>query len=145
MITNTIRWSGFTDTATLVLFDPAQLADKISEECDWWTGDGDLEREEATGKLVFIDTGTDGVFALDIAVSLSASAERRIKEARLCVTSGVVLFGAAECLPGEGVAIIDCLGEIRVEPGNYDVLVQAGDQTADVNGHYMVYLNQNAG
>jgi hypothetical protein len=43
-----------TDTATLVIFDPARLEAHLVDESDWWTGSGDLEREEALENLLFV-------------------------------------------------------------------------------------------
>lgn len=112
-----------TDTATLVLFDEQSLSDKVEQECDWWTGEGDLQREEELESLAYIDTGSDGYYDLRIQVGGQPVYGRVIKISRLSVPSGELLFGAGECLPGEGPAIREYLGRVAVQSGEYSVVV----------------------
>ena len=112
-----------TSTATLVLFDPEILREKLAEECDWWTGDGDLEVEAQAGKLAFIDTGADGYYWVSVLRSPAQTEAPVVKHSTLRVESGTLIYGPGEGLPGEGVAVYDDMGQIEVPPGLYDVTV----------------------
>jgi hypothetical protein len=51
-----------TDTATLAIFDYAQLQSYLNDECDWWAQDFSDIAEVKTGKVAFIGLGADGVY-----------------------------------------------------------------------------------
>jgi len=114
-----------TDTATLVIFDPASLVDRIEDEVDWWTGVGDLEAEEKSRRIVFIDVGSDGTYRLRIRVRSPEPNTMPVKSAHLLCPSGEIFFGAGECLPGDGEAIREFLGVLRVPPGEYKVTISS--------------------
>lgn len=113
----------FTDTATIVLFDPARLAGRQHDECDWWTGDADLEREEAAENLSFVGTRTDGTYEVVVSVDDIVLDGTVLKRSMLRVESSELVFGPGERLPGEGVLRDPRLAGISISPGVYEVTV----------------------
>ncbi|MCZ7606402.1 MAG: DUF6386 family protein [Planctomycetota bacterium] len=113
----------FTDTATIVLFDPARLKSHMQDECDWWTGAGDLEREEAAHNLAYIETGSDGTYNVTVCIDEQAPSGRILKESTLAVHASELVFGPGERLPGEGVLRDRRLAGVSVMPGDYHVVV----------------------
>ncbi|MCC6149083.1 MAG: hypothetical protein IT461_02440 [Planctomycetes bacterium] len=110
-----------TDTATIVLFDPLRLESRKNDVCDWWTGDGDLDIEEAAANLVFVDTGIDGVFEVAVTTVRATGDGQLVKSTVIEVPSGELLFGAGEHLPGEGTWRSQRLTPHSVERGTYRV------------------------
>lgn len=131
-----------TDTATIVLFDPELLREKLEEDADWWTGDGDLDAEERKGALVYIDTGSDGYYW--VVISDTDLGTETLKEASLRVGSGILLFGAGECLPAEGVAVYDEMGRVELEPGPYGVVVSFPEEGERGIPQYRIGLRRTA-
>lgn len=111
-----------TDTATIVLFDVSRLPARLSDDADWWTGEGDLEREEVSGNVVFCDTGTDGLYQV-VVTDEPINTHDPVKAAQISVPSGVLYFGAAEDLPAEDVFQERDLGRIELQPGSHTVQV----------------------
>lgn len=114
-----------TDTATLVLFDHMNLESRINDECDWWTGDGDLEAEERRGNLISVETGQDGLFDLMVRDGDPDPGWQKMKSVNINVPSGRIFFGAAEYLPGEGAVSYEQLVEVFVKQGCYTGVVYA--------------------
>ena len=127
-----------TDTATIVIFDSTRLASRRNDECDWWTGQGDLEHEEAQENLAFVETGKDGVFNVEVIVDTTAPADSVLKRSFLELPSGELLFGGGECLPGEGVLRSRNVQSLGVPAGRYTVVVVRTDCS---NERYCFYLS----
>jgi hypothetical protein len=123
-----------TDAATLAVFDPATLADRIEDEEDWWAMDFHQLPEVAAGKIALVGLGGDGTFRLRISDTDLAPAERAYAREKLKlgveVISGGLLVGAGELLPGGGytVSFDDYPGFVVPAPnGSYQLEVYSID------------------
>jgi hypothetical protein len=124
----------WTDTATLAVFDPECLAERVNAGCDWWCGSFTKIEEVAEGKVAFISTAADGVFKVRITSGELSPHERDYAKERLGplgleVKSGRVFVGKGERITGGGFApdpVHVCEGEgsfVEIPPGKYDLLV----------------------
>jgi hypothetical protein len=95
-----------TDTATLAVFDPAVLAPRTSDVCDWWTDDFRTVPEVASGQIGLLSLSGDGVYKVRFTDGSLTDSEASYASERvvlgLTVVSGNVFVGPGECLPGEG-------------------------------------------
>ncbi len=130
-----------TDTATLVLYDEESLRLHFEDECDWWTGDGDLDREEQAERLAYINTAVDGLFSLTVSPAANMAQDGTLlKESVLAAPTGRVYYGPGECLPGEGVTFFDELPKVELRPGRYRVRIFPAEAPG-VQQAYLVELS----
>ncbi len=124
----------WTDTATLAVFDPECLAERVNAKCDWWCGSFTEIEEVAEGKASFISTAADGVFRVRITSGELSLHERDYAKERLGplgleVKSGRVFVGKGERITGGGFApdaahVREGEGSfVEMPTGQYDLLV----------------------
>ena len=112
----------FTDTATVVIFDPARLHHRRSDDGDWWS----IEREELIevndGNALFLGVGSDGVYEIEVAGDFSPTACRTVS-ACLKVESGKLFIGAGEWTTGADLEPEATHGNVIIDvpPGAYQV------------------------
>lgn len=88
-----------TGTATVCVFDPALLRDKLEEDCDWWSLPSAELAAVNAGQVAFFNVGGDGAYELALHAEL---AEPHV-EVHLAVVSGRVFIGAGEDVTGGGL------------------------------------------
>jgi hypothetical protein len=97
-----------TDTATLAVFDPAVLAFRVSDRCDWWTDDLHLLPEVASGEVSLLSLSGDGFYKIRVTDGALTEAEAAYASELvilgLTVVSTEVFVGPGECLPGDGTS-----------------------------------------
>jgi hypothetical protein len=129
-IDKTITFS--TDAATLAVFDPECLAERVNARCDWWCGLFAELEEVAEGKVAFISTATDGIFKARITSGDLFPHERDYARERLGplgleVKSGRVFIGKGELITGgdhapEPGSVREGEGSfVEMPPGLYDL------------------------
>jgi hypothetical protein len=127
-----------TDTATLAAFDPAVLAHRLGDGCDWWSGDFADLQEVRRGEIALVGVGGDGVYKVRVTDGELTPNERAYAAESLrlgvVVTSGFLFVGAGEQLPGEQQSPRPEDPEeaeffVRLAPGEYAVEVYGIDWT----------------
>ena len=117
-----------TDTATLVVGDPALIRDRNRRDADWWRHKWESGREHASSQIAVIRLGSDGVYKIRITdQNLSAEEAAYASEVvtvGLEVASGELFAGPLEYLPGE--AVDTPFGE-----GGFSFSVPAGEYGLD--------------
>jgi hypothetical protein len=124
-----------TDTATIVIFDPECLKHRLEDACDWWSNPDEEVAEVNDGNVLFLSTGTDGVYDVEI-VAGKPAAEINFVEALVKNQSGRFFVGAGEHTSGEGLGPIEEYGNqfVNYPPGVYRVLAwMADDATVFLN------------
>jgi Family of unknown function (DUF6386) len=120
----------FTDTATLAVFDPERLKHRAGAESDWWCLDFLQLEEFRSGTFAVIALGGDGVYRMRITTGDLTLDERdyavgAVRGLGVEVVSGKVFVGAAECMPGGGIAFtsadVDRGLLLDTENGRYEV------------------------
>jgi hypothetical protein len=111
-----------TDTATIVIFDPERLKHRLEDTCDWWSVPDEEVAEINEGNVLFLSTGTDGVYDVEVGTS-EPVAGVNVVEAAIKNQSGRFFVGAGEYTSGEGLEPTAKYGNIFVEfpPGIYRV------------------------
>jgi hypothetical protein len=121
-----------TDTATLAAFDPAVLAHRLGDECDWWSGSFSSIEEVRRGEIALVGLGGDGVFRVRVTDGELTPDERSYATGSVrlgvVVTSGLLFVGAGEQLPAEQQSPSPEDPEeaeffMRLSPGEYAVEV----------------------
>jgi len=123
----------FTDTATLAVFDPATMQERIHSEADWWCN-GDLKNleEVRNGLISIVSVSNDGYYKVRVTTESLTQDE---KDFSRCVIgplgvaskSEKVFIGKGECLPGGDYLISPkdiSSGDgkfIELPAGNYDL------------------------
>ncbi|TWU07576.1 DUF6386 family protein [Stieleria varia] len=115
-----------TDTATLAVFDPKRLEHRLHDSADWWSIPGDEVTEINAGNVLFVSTGTDGDYLLNVycepppdnVLPLALSALIRCD-------SGSLFFHAGEYVPAGDMMPDTTYGGLQLEfkPGTYRVTV----------------------
>jgi hypothetical protein len=123
----------FTDAATLVVYDPVVIQERIQDSIDWWCVDFKELEEVKNGLISLVSLSNDGSYKVRVTTESLTQNEKdfaRSVMGPLGVTSksGKVFIGQGECLPGEG----DSISSENVSPregkfielpvGNYDLL-----------------------
>jgi Family of unknown function (DUF6386) len=107
-----------TDTATIVLFDPACLRHRLHDDADWWSIPNSELAEVNAGNAAFLNLGADGTYDLEILANglSSPGAEILVRN-----TSGRFFLGAGEHVSSEGFEPEAEFGNIFLEmpPGTY--------------------------
>jgi len=91
-----------TDTATIVIFDPERLKHRLEDTCDWWSVPDEEVAEINEGNVLFLSTGTDGVYDVEVGTS-EPVAGVNVVEAAIKNQSGRFFVGAGEYTSGEGL------------------------------------------
>jgi hypothetical protein len=121
-----------TDTATLAAFDPALLAHRLGDDCDWWCENFTALEEFQRGEIALVGLGGDGVFKVRLTDGDLTPDERSYATESLhvgvVVTSGHLFVGAGEELPGEHLSPSpedprEAKFFMRLAPGAYSVEV----------------------
>lgn len=124
-----------TDQASLVVFDPENLQQRVREGRDWWQLQPQHVVEEvAEGQIGIFAIGRDGSYRISLRPSGGLSEAEQpyaVGQATgygLSVVSGQVFFGVSERLPCEGrgkvLSQIPLTGGLfPLEKGNYEVVV----------------------
>ena len=100
-----------TGTATLCVFDPALLRDKLEEDCDWWSIPSAELAAVNAGQVAFFNVGGDGAYDLVVHAEL---AEPHVS-VHLAVVSGRVFIGAGEDVTGGGLEPDTAFGGLFVD------------------------------
>ena len=87
-----------TDTATLVIFDPACLLHRLTQESDWWSIASEELAELNAANAVFLNLGSDGNY--EVHVETSSISEAAKDKILLNNISGRFFIGAAEDVTG---------------------------------------------
>lgn len=86
-----------TDTATLLVCDPAALSHRLKDEADWWCWPPEEQLGELNpGRAAFVELGEDGVY--EVAISFVGLMAPDI-EFELTCPSGQLFVGAGEEAP----------------------------------------------
>lgn len=127
-----------TDVATLLLFDPADLAHTEGWPLGWYAMPEVWQAESAAGRLVAWSTGSDGGFKVRLTTGgLSVRETAYARQSWVfpyAVHSGRVLIDNSDCLLGES-RMTDPEAEpdlwFALEPGDYHVTVSAIEWQAE--------------
>lgn len=101
-----------TDAGTLAIFDPGALDHRVAGPCDWWCSGLEELDEVRSGVIALVGVGGDGAFGVRVTDGELDGDERDyatsdVRGLGVEVTTGRLFVGAAECLPGEGLAFED--------------------------------------
>ncbi len=93
-----------TDTATMAIFDPAQLMHRCKDDADWWSIAEDELAEQKQANALFINLADDGIYHLDV-YNHSCHYESSIAHIKgvIQISSGCLYLGAAEQVPAGGL------------------------------------------
>ena len=113
-----------TDTATLIVVDPACVRHRLDSDDDWWSISADELAEINRGSALFVNLGSDGVYDLDITAE-AAPAGVKCAHALIRNESGRFFVGAGEYMTAAGFEPEAVNGNVFVErsPGTYRALV----------------------
>jgi len=114
-----------TDTATLVVFDPACLEHRLNDEFDdWWSDATEEVAEINAGNVLFVSTGADGTYEVSIFDTEQPVLTNTVHATLRCV-SGHVYVGAGEQVPAGGIRPSTEYGGalLTLAPGSYAVTV----------------------
>ena len=97
----------FTDTATLAIFDPTTIAERIDDNPDWWCGNFSELKELNQGLISLVSLIDDGYYKIRVTNEALTQDEQDFSRSLigpLGVTSksGKVFIGKGEYLPGGG-------------------------------------------
>ena len=117
-----MRTTVATDTATIVVFDPACLKHRLDDDADWWSIPENELAEVNAGNAAFVNLGSDGTYELEIVPGQLTDPTASV---HLRNVSGRFFIGAGEYVSSEGLEPEARYGNIflDVAPGTY--LVQA--------------------
>ena len=123
-----------TDTATICVFDPANLEHRLTDTIDWWSVPEDELLELNLGNVIIAALPRDGVYSVAIVEVVDDGAEHVI-EANLNSKSGKIFIGAGEYISGDGMTF-DIWGDdlsgkiVNVGPGNFRVSMSISNGTS---------------
>jgi hypothetical protein len=123
-----------TDTATLIVVDPACVRHRLDDDADWWSIPADEVGEVNRGNALFVNLGSDGVYELDVTTEFPPSDAKRA-DALIRNESGRFFVGAGEYMTSEGMEPEAVYGNIFVDrpPGTYRAVVWMIGSTLFVN------------
>ncbi len=123
-----------TDTATLIVVDPACVRHRIDAAADWWSIPTEEVGEVNRCNALFVNLGSDGVYELGITTEVPPS-DAKCVDALIRNESGRFFVGAGEYMTSEGMEPEAKYGNIFVEgpPGAYRVVVWMLGNTLFVN------------
>ena len=113
-----------TDTATLAIFDPQRLEHRLHDDADWWSIPDDELAEINSGNVLFVATGVDGDYLLNVyresppesVLPIAVSAVIRCDD-------GTLFFHAGEYVPAGNMMPDTKYGGLQLEfkSGTYRV------------------------
>jgi hypothetical protein len=115
-----------TDTATLAVFDATRLTHRLHDDADWWSIADDEVAEINAGNVLFVSTGVDGEYLLNV---YRESAPENIHpiamSALIRCDSGYLFFHAGEYVPSGDMMPDTKYGGLQLDfdPGTYRVTV----------------------
>jgi Family of unknown function (DUF6386) len=115
-----------TDTATLLVCDPARLKHRLEDGADWWCWPPEEQVSEANeGNAAFFDLGSDGVYQGQILLELPDALGPIV---RLACPTGNLFVGAGEEATSDGMEPDGTRGGcfLKVPPGSVAVRVSRG-------------------
>ena len=114
-----------TDTATLIVVDPACVRHRLDDDADWWSVPADEVVEINRGNALFVNLGSDGDYDLDVTTDVPP-AGAKCADALIRNESGRFFVGAGEHMTSEGMEPEAAHGNVYVEcpPGTYRVVVR---------------------
>ena len=115
-----------TDTATLVVFDPARLEHRLDDAPDWWSIPWDDVKEINAGNVLFVSTGVDGDYLVHVyEESPPVNVIPVAVQAVLACDSGSFFVGAGEYVSSGGLRPHTKYGGLflRLPKGMYRVTV----------------------
>ena len=113
-----------TDTATLIVVDPACVRHRLDDAADWWSFPADEVGEVNRGNALFVNVGSDGVYDLEV-TSEPPPSNVKCADALIRNESGRFFIGAGEYMTSEGMEPEAVYGNVFVErpPGAYRAVV----------------------
>ncbi|HYE20379.1 MAG TPA: DUF6386 family protein [Tepidisphaeraceae bacterium] len=113
-----------TDTATLIVVDPACVRHRLDDDADWWSIPADEVGEVNRGNALFVNLGSDGVYDLEITDQVPPPDAARA-DALIRNESGRFFVGAGEYMTSEGMEPEAAYGNVFVDrpPGTYRAVV----------------------
>lgn len=123
-----------TDTATLIVVDPACVRHRLDDDADWWSIPEDEVDEVNRGNALFVNLGSDGIYDFEITTK-EPPAIAKCANALIRNESGRFFVGAGEHMTSEGMEPEAVYGNVFVErpPGTYRVLVWMIENVLFVN------------
>lgn len=123
-----------TDTATLIVVDPACVRHRLDDAADWWSIPADEVGEVNRGNALFVNLGADGVYDLNITAEYPPTGAK-CAEALVRNESGRFFVGGGEYMTSEGMEPEAVYGNVFVElpPGTYRAVVWKTGTTLSVN------------
>ncbi len=119
-----------TDTATLVVYDPACLTHRFSDTGDWWSVPAEEMLDVRAGNCLIVALGSDGRYQCKIyRDGTRVQPPPSSISARVKTEMGSFYVGAGEYLPGDGMGPDTMYGGVLVSmpAGVYEVTVYAED------------------
>ena len=93
-----------TDTATLAVFDPVRLKHRLDDHADWWSLTKDEVADINAGNVLFVSTGLDGDYVLNVYFEAAPHSVSPISlSALIGCDSGELCFHAGEYVPADGM------------------------------------------
>jgi hypothetical protein len=113
-----------TDTATIVVFDPARMLHRLDDDADWWSISRDEVAEINQGNALFVSVGADGVYDLEVVPRPPSEGVKHV-EALIRNDSGRLFLGAGEYMTSGGMGPEAQYGNVFIDcpPGVYKVVV----------------------
>jgi len=113
-----------TDTATLIVVDPACVRHRINDDADWWSVPAEELGEVNRGNALFVNLGSDGTYDLDI-TGEAPPAGAQFADVLIRNEGGLFFVGAGEHMTSEGMEPEAAHGNVYVDcpPGTYRVVV----------------------
>jgi hypothetical protein len=123
-----------TDTATLIVVDPACVRHRLDDDADWWSIPTEEVAEVNLGNALFVNLGCDGIYNLEI-TGEAAPADVKWVDALVRNESGRFFVGAGEYMTSGGCEPEAVYGNVFIErpPGAYRVLVWIVGNTLFLN------------
>ena len=119
-----------TDTATLLVCDPARLKHRLEDDPDWWCWPPEAQVSELNeGNAAFFDLGSDGVYQGQVLLELSDKLEPAV---HLACPTGTLFIGAGEEATSDGMEPDGTRGGcfLKVPAGSVAVRVSRGVDNA---------------
>lgn len=115
-----------TDTATLAVFDAKRLEHRLHDAADWWSISDDEVTEINAGNVLFVSTGVDGDYLLNVyCESPPGNVSPIATSALIRCDSGSLFFHAGEYVPSGDMMPDTKYGGLCLDfkPGTYRVTV----------------------
>ena len=128
-----------TNTASLVVFDPLCLANRIGDDCDWWSDPMEELAEINAGNAMFAGLGCDGMYALTVYYLKRGEVMPEVScKAVVKTVMGSFYIGAGEEVIGESIGPSTQYGGMlfSLPAGNYEVGTTLDHDTGTVSVYF---------